>query len=404
VAEHTLRITTEEPEDVTAPGWATLVLRREPAGADEETGRRAALRRVLHEGGTVRWSAPLDPRLLLEVLEDRGAGAPPGPAHAPAPDLASAPHAWLVVEPDTGRLVGANEEARALLDLPPAGGAPSFREVALPGRLRAAVLEESEGIRPADHIDGGRMGLWWTDAHGRRVVCLVRSPLDRTVQELRNQQSLARIGQMTATLAHEIRNPVASVAGALDLLEHEEDPDERLEILRMAHARLTQMRELLEQTLHLARPIEGPPERIEAQSVIHSAMATVRLNPQFADTRIESHEPTDPIEVRCYPQPLVQALVNLLLNASQAQGGEGRIEITLQRDGRRAFIRVQDEGPGIPPDKREEVFKPFYTTKTSGTGLGLPEVRRAMEAMGGAVTVEDVPKGACLCLELPLAL
>ena len=79
------------------------------------------------------------------------------------------------------------------------------------------------------------------------------------------------------------------------------------------------------------------------------------------------------------------------------------IRLSLDRDGRRAFIRVRDEGPGIAPEKREEIFKPFYTTKVSGTGLGLPEVRRAMEVTGGAVTVEDVDEGACICLELPLA-
>ena len=67
------------------------------------------------------------------------------------------------------------------------------------------------------------------------------------------------------------------------------------------------------------------------------------------------------------------------------------------------MVRVIDQGPGIPIEKRQEIFKPFYTTKPAGTGLGLAEVRRAMEAMGGAVFVEEVDTGACFRLEIPLA-
>ena len=112
--------------------------------------------------------------------------------------------------------------------------------------------------------------------------------------------------------------------------------------------------------------------------------------------------PPDPVVVLALEGPLLQSLTNILLNAAQALQGRGRISVQISRDARRGMIRVHDEGPGVPPEKRQEIFQPFYTTKPAGTGLGLAEVRRAMEAMGGAVIVEDVDEGACFRLEAPL--
>jgi signal transduction histidine kinase len=164
------------------------------------------------------------------------------------------------------------------------------------------------------------------------------------------------------------------------------------------------MNDLLEQTLQLARPIEGPPERVEVQSAIESAVSTLRLDPRFEDVDMEVEAPPEPVEVLAYAQPLLQALTNLLLNAAQAQEGRGTIRVVLTTDPRRALVRIVDSGPGVPLEKRREIFRPFYTTKSEGTGLGLAEVRRAMEAAGGVVIVEDVRQGACFRLEIPLAL
>ena len=104
-----------------------------------------------------------------------------------------------------------------------------------------------------------------------------------------------------------------------------------------------------------------------------------------------------------HEQPLRQAVTNLLVNAAQAQDGDVRITVRLATEGTWAVLRVEDDGPGIPADKREKVFEAFWTTKTAGTGLGLSFVRRVAEASGGRVSVEDVRTGACLRLDLPLA-
>jgi signal transduction histidine kinase len=104
-----------------------------------------------------------------------------------------------------------------------------------------------------------------------------------------------------------------------------------------------------------------------------------------------------------WPEPLRHALVNLFLNAAQASEGTGRVEVRVSDEGGRVAIRVLDDGPGIPAESREKVFAPFWTTKPSGTGLGLAYVRRVAETSGGSVEFENVPRGASVRLELPRA-
>jgi len=363
----------------------------------------AALHAALADGGTAVWDAPLDVSLLLEVLGGDGEGEATRPAAGPAvPDLDGAPHPWMVIDAARGMVCASNAEVRALLDLPPPEHEAAVGRLPLAGALREALREQSEGLWAGDVAGVPRTAAWWTSAKGRRVVCFLEAPALQS-PAARNRQSLAELGEMAATLAHEIRNPVAALAGALDLLESEEDPIDRAEVLAMARERLTQLSRLLEKTLTLARPIGGPTEVVDLDDVIASAVSTLSFDPRFAEVEMRVHPHAGRIPVRALQGPLLQALTNLILNAGQAVNGKGRIDIRVSTDSRRAVIRVQDDGPGIPQEKRLEIFKPFYTTKPSGTGLGLAEVRRAMEAIGGAVLVEDVEVGACFRLELPRA-
>ena len=97
------------------------------------------------------------------------------------------------------------------------------------------------------------------------------------------------------------------------------------------------------------------------------------------------------------------ALLNVLLNAGEASPAGGVVQVDLERNGAAARVRVRDDGPGIPLDQRARVFEPFYTTKESGTGLGLALAQRTIEEHGGTIRVEDVARGASFVIELPLA-
>lgn len=393
-----LRIVTGEPPPA-RPGCATLHLERSSPrhGAADPAD---ALRAALASGGRATWSAPLDTHLLVEALRPQREDTP-HPA-AVVPDLATAPHAWIVTDAGLHRVQAANPEARALLRLDGDGVGTALDALPFGPRLADALREESEGRRATQIAGRTHEAAWWTDERGHRVICFL-PVLGQSHRTDRTARALADLGRMAATLAHEIRNPVASLAGALELLEHEQDPEERREILDMAQARLRQLSRLLEKTLTLARPIDGPVEAVDVQAVIASAVATARFDPQFEDVTISVDAPAAPVVAHAYEGPLVQALLNLLLNAAQAQRGRGAVHVTLEIDRGRALLRVHDEGPGIPPEKREEVFRPFYTTRPDGTGLGLAEVRRAIEAFDGEIEILDVEEGTCFQVTLPLA-
>jgi signal transduction histidine kinase len=393
-----LEISTRLPPVTAEVGRTRLILQR---WSDPVANRdpRGALEAALRNQGTVVWRAPLDTRLLVEVL-GKGVRSESPPAMPTEGALEEAPHPWLLLDPRSGTIEAWNELASHLFER--AGGTPRLSELPLAADLQEALTSESEGVR-FDELSGrGHITVWWTNRRGFRVACLLEA-LPAQSAAARHRQSLAELGTMAATLAHEIRNPVASLAGALDLLETETDPDDRAEVLGMARERLRQLARLLDKTLTLSRPLTGPAEAVEMQPAIESALFNLSLDPALEGVEILFDMPAAPVPVQAFEGPLIQALTNLLLNAAQAQEGIGKIHISLLREGRQAVLRIADEGPGIPQDKHREVFKPFYTTRASGTGLGLAEVRRAVNAMGGTVNLEDSKKGACFRIELPLA-
>jgi len=395
-----LRIQSEAVSEKDNGHLATLVIARSPDTTPSENPREALIQ-ALREGGTAVWRSPFDAGLLLNVLGDDSKIGPSVPVEGWVPHLTDAPYAWLLIEVDEGRLLAANQAARHLLDLPTEVTGCWLNDLALPGHLREGLYEESDGIRTGEVAGRGSLVAWWTDRRGRRVACFFDAPgLDTPA--VRHRQALAELGKMAATLAHEIRNPVASVAGALDILETEEDPEDRVEVLHMARDRVKQLAALLDKTLSLARPIQGPPEAIEIRAALESALSAICLDDAMRDVVVEL-DVANGVAAQAYLGPLVQALTNVLLNAAQAQEGRGTIRVSLETDSRRTILRIHDEGPGIPPAKRKEIFKPFYTTKPAGTGLGLAEVQRALRASGGAITVEEVSHGACMRIELPLA-
>jgi two-component system sensor histidine kinase TctE len=163
------------------------------------------------------------------------------------------------------------------------------------------------------------------------------------------------------------------------------------------------MKTLLDDTLCLVRPFREPPAPLDVAAVVHAAVVGMRTDPSFRRVTMREELGEGPVTALGHEQPLRQAVTNLLVNAAQAQDGDARITVRLATEGTWAVVRVEDDGPGIPADKREKVFEAFRTTKVAGTGLGLSFVRRVAEASGGRVRVEDVAKGACVRLDLPLA-
>jgi two-component system CheB/CheR fusion protein len=214
----------------------------------------------------------------------------------------------------------------------------------------------------------------------------------RSEDRLREQEALARLGQMAAVVAHEVKNPIAGIRGALQVIGSRMAADARdRPVIGEIIARLDALNAIVQDLLVFARPRELRAERIDLQPLILSTVDLLRRDPALSALRVELAG--DGAVVNADAEQLQLAFQNILMNAAQAMNGAGRIQIAIQRQPRAWTVSMSDEGPGMPPEVREKIFEPFFTTRSRGTGLGLPIARRVVEAHGGRIAVETPETG-----------
>ncbi len=215
--------------------------------------------------------------------------------------------------------------------------------------------------------------------------------------------------RLLARLAHEIRNPLSSLDIHVQLLEEDLAPlaplqrehlTPRLAIIR---GELHRLESIVEHFLRLAGPSELDVEPVDLRKILTHVCELLR--PEAAARHIELI--TDWAEnlpqVMADPVRLTQALMNLLINAMQAVGTEGRIVVTASEAEQAVCVRVQDNGPGIPAEKLASIFDPYFTTKPEGSGLGLWIAQQIATAHGGSLTAQNAATGgAVFSLLLPV--
>ncbi len=232
-------------------------------------------------------------------------------------------------------------------------------------------------------------------------------------RQLENQvletEHMAVVGEMAAGIAHEVRNPLMSIRGFAQLLKEEIAPNDRhCEYLRIIEQETGRMNNLIEQLLRFARPSAGRQNWLIVNKVLEDTI-------QLAETRIKKtgiqirRELSEDLPVLyAGSEQLQQVLMNLLINAIQAvqeSGNQGTITVrsAFDQENQQVQICVSDTGKGILPELMEKIFLPFFTTKKTGTGLGLAVVRRTMGLLGGTVMVSSEPeKGTTFTLILPV--
>lgn len=272
--------------------------------------------------------------------------------------------------------------------------------------LSGSILRETDGS-PAGHV------VIFQD-----VTDVVRMEL-----ELRRSERLAAVGQLSAAIAHEIRNPLAAISGSIQMLRAGASPadDESRRLMEIVLRETDRLNGLITDFLQYARP--GP-----------AKLARVELGPLVEDLRkmLEGARPRD-VTIRCDVPPglavhgdadqMRQVLWNLCRNALQAMPRGGALEIGARAETGSAAqaalgenrntrdegegtieVAVHDEGTGMAPEILERIFDPFFTTKSEGSGLGLATVHRIVEAHGGSLRVESVPgRGSSFRVRLPRA-
>jgi two-component system sensor kinase FixL len=209
---------------------------------------------------------------------------------------------------------------------------------------------------------------------------------------LRETTTLARLGEMAAVLAHEVKNPLAAVRGAIQVIGqrlHAESADRAIvaEIL----TRLDALNALLNDLLLFARPPTPRFAPVPLRLILESVTTLLRKDPLVAnlDIAIEGEAPPTPGDTDL----LTIVFQNLLINAAQAMHGKGSVRLTVAATDGWHEVRVADTGPGVPDEMRQKLFRPFQTTKARGTGLGLTTALRITELHGGTIAIESPPVG-----------
>ena len=292
-------------------------------------------------------------RLPGSGLPDREAGGPPPPADGP--------HRWpFLIE----------------FDAPPAHTlAVSGYAVLLAGLVAALAL----------------LAATWLNQR-------LTAQAEQLEAALGRERHLATLGEMSAVLAHEIRNPLASLKGHAQLLaEHAVDEPWTAERAGILVREILRLETLCEQLLGFVRASRVEPIAADPATVLRDAVGAVDRE------RIEVHADAAPTTWRLDPWRMQQALVNLLENALNASTSENHPPCATARgEGSALVFEVRDFGPGVPDADRARIFEPFHTNRVRGTGLGLAITRRIVELHGGTVDVRNHPDGGAIFrIELP---
>ncbi len=219
---------------------------------------------------------------------------------------------------------------------------------------------------------------------------------------LREQEALARLGEMAAVVAHEVKNPLAGIRGALQVIggRMAESSRDRA-IVGDIVARLDSLNEIVHDLLVFARPREIRPAPVSLAELVEGTAALLRKDPAYATVNvlITGARPT----IQADAEQLQVVFLNLLLNAAQASGTGGEVRVDISSADGFSRVRIVDFGPGIAPETRERIFEPFFTTKHRGTGLGLPTARRVIERHHGTIAFEcPAGGGTVVTVTLPV--
>ena len=329
-----------------------------------------------------------------------------------------------------GALVFANPAALTLLGIAEDGVGRPFADLVgdrAPALLEAIARTQSSGLRGLRsdgdvHVDGRSfpIGVTTTSIDTGEDVPPSVTAIFTDISEQKQTEALhlraerlEAVAELSASLAHEIRNPLASIRSSIEQLADSvgEDADERVlaELVLRESDRLTR---LLTEFLDFSRVRVSRRERLDLGRVAQSAVEVVRKHPDCpANATIELHVRPTPLEGD--EDLLHRIAVNLVLNAVQASRGRAprvTVEVRETGAGRRppgmadrpaVLLRVADDGPGIPPDLRDRLFEPFVSGRRGGSGLGLAIVQRAVQAHRGVVFVDSTP-GAGTTVEVVL--
>jgi signal transduction histidine kinase len=226
-------------------------------------------------------------------------------------------------------------------------------------------------------------------------------------QQMERADRLASVGEMSAGIAHEIKNPLAAISGAITVLADDfpaEDP--RREVVAKVLEQINRLDRVVTDLLYFGKPGKPAFDWVDVNDLLKKTLFFVAQHPEARDVHQVQELTRNLPPVWVDEKQLQQVFFNIIINAIQAMksGGTLLIQTDLQEQEGQALVRILigDSGPGIPAEELEKIFAPFYTTKTQGTGLGLAICRQLMEQQGGSIKVfSRVGEGTRVSISLP---
>jgi two-component system sensor histidine kinase HydH len=225
---------------------------------------------------------------------------------------------------------------------------------------------------------------------------------ERTRERSARRERLASLGELAATVAHEVRNPLGAIKGYAQLVEEGTGGETAQRAARTIRDECERMERTVTQVLGYARDAQPRLEPLELRALLDAELGRLAADAAAREVRLVRDYGDEPVELRADRDQLARALGNLVHNALAASPPGARVVVGLRPERRQVELFVADEGPGVAEEDRARVFEPFFSRRAGGTGLGLALVRRIAEAHGGSVGVATrAAGGAEFVLRLP---
>jgi two-component system sensor histidine kinase PilS (NtrC family) len=238
-------------------------------------------------------------------------------------------------------------------------------------------------------------------------ICIFQdiTELKNLEAELKQKETLAAIGELSANMAHEIRNPLASLKGSIEMLKEgtlTKDHGEKL--MNIALSEMDRLNKIITDFLTYSRPKSPEFFRFDLHEMLDEIIELIKSATMNMEAISLRKEFSGRVEIVADPQKLRQVFLNLGMNAIESMPEGGKLTISTKHSGDRVVVSVKDSGVGIPKENLKEIFFPFFTTKDRGTGLGLSIAYRIIEEHNGRITVKSRPgQGTAFEVALPVA-
>jgi len=328
----------------------------------------------------------------------------------------------MMVDP-AGKVIGFNRAAGEILGYDPAdvvgrhylAGLPEEESLGL--LIEAGLLrDETFGTHDLEVVRGGRPSLWLTvgsslvrDDTGQGIGVAVlfadQTELKQLQAELEINRRMAALGEMTGGLAHQLRNSLAAMSGFSQLLTKKASSDPVLsDLAESIRSEAAVSAAMVERFLNFAKPLTLNTESLDPVTLVEGCLRKIGDRAERDRIAIRFRRPDIPFRLDGDALLLREAVGNVLDNALQAAGPEGLVDIALEAGADGLQLVIADSGPGIADDIRDRLFTPFFSSKPSGTGLGLALARKIINLHGGSITFDKRREPGAVCrITLPMA-